>query len=126
MDNQDYSIPLVVSRACFDEVLRRLAADGRAVGDGNAIDMRGVLLVVEDVPGVVVVTEAVTRHLVQVAPAPESVTSAPHGSTFTVEHGDWRYEGVRATLVNGAMAVEFDLSSARRSERLSSPNTRSR
>lgn len=50
MDSQNYALPLVVSRAAFDEILAKLAADGRVVGDGNAIDMRGVLLVPDDAP----------------------------------------------------------------------------
>lgn len=129
MNGDDYSTPLPVSRACFDEIRRRMLADGRLVGDRETVvEMRGVALVAEDVPQVIDALDSpvvtLNRDLLRLEPVPDLVRLSPAGSTFTVEHGDWRYSGVPATIVRGA--AHLDLSKAWQQERLSSPSTRTR
>lgn len=52
MDSQNYALPLVVSRATYDEIRSKLLAAGRLWPvqrpDGEMLDMRGVLLQAED------------------------------------------------------------------------------
>lgn len=52
MDSQNYALPLVVSRAAYDEIRAKLAAEERLWHrrdpDGEMLDMRGVLLVLDD------------------------------------------------------------------------------
>lgn len=54
MDSQDYSVPLVVSRAAYDEIRAKLLAVGRLWQaphpDGAGLDMRGIALVPDDAP----------------------------------------------------------------------------
>jgi len=54
VDSQDYSTPLVVSRATFDEILTAMRAQGRLVPENallhGVLDMRGVLLVKDGSP----------------------------------------------------------------------------
>lgn len=48
MDSQNYALPLLVSRATYDEIRSKLLASGRLWPvqrpEGEYIDMRGVLL----------------------------------------------------------------------------------
>lgn len=124
MDRQDYSVPLRVSRACFDEIRNRLTAEQRTLGVGDdRIDMRGVVLVVAD--SATVTIDAVgernpirERFDVHVSPIPAAVRFAPHGSTFAVEYAGWQYSGVPVRIDWGNDVVVFDLPASWRQARI--------
>lgn len=132
MDSQDYSVPLPVSRACFDEIRDRLKAGQRTLGvtDGR-IDMRGVVLVVADAATVTIdATEERNpireRFDARVSPIPGIVRFAPHGSTFGVEYAGWHYSGVPVRIDWGNDVAVFDLPASWRQTRLPGEIARTR